>query len=217
PSELVGFDEIEEVRRLERLRLGARNILLTRTSPHRPTGDDGEAPAPRGASRRKLLESRLEIDYFPRPKRDHDGDVWSLLDGEMLLYPRSGLALFVDGELDTARQGRIEQLNSGISVGVADGSSLSLSRRFSRRLHHSLGAALHWIPSRRYEFAAFHEYDIRGGEPLNQHYSVVRNFHRWLVMFSLEIDEGERNNTTFKVWIGPRQVWGGIRGALRRG
>ena len=61
-------------------------------------------------------------------------------------------------------------------------------------------------------FSAFAEFDLRRNETVNQRYEIVRNFHTFSAAFSIEVDEGEDDNTTFRVNFGPRDLLGRRRG-----
>ncbi len=86
------------------------------------------------------------------------------------------------------------------------GSTLSVSNYFRKHQSHSLLTTARWVASEKYEFEGFFEYDLRRTTTVNQQYSLIRNFHRWACVLSLEVDEGEEDDVRLLVNFGPREL-----------
>ena len=204
PSELIMLDALEQVDERESVTLGLFQRLFTRT---RLSG----AEADRGYAVRSVADARLEIEWFPEKERDNAGEAWGPLQGELLLTPFEKLGFFVDGDVNF-QDGDVEEVNSGVRWYDPSRFVFEVSSRKRRQLQESLVVGGRIWGSERYEFGAFAEFDLRRNETVNQRYEIVRNFHTFSAAFSIEVDEGEDDNTTFRVNFGPRDLLGRRRG-----
>jgi len=203
PSELIRLDEVEELTERESLRLGLFQRFFTRTG----SGRNGASAGKHGYDVRSLLDSRFEIEWFPDRERDNAGESWGPLTGEVLVTPFEPLGAFIDGEYDFD-DGDLDEINTGFRWYRPRNLLLEVSTRQRRHLQETWILGGRWWGSDRYEFGAWTELDLRRDEAVNQRYSVVRNFHSWSMAFSLEFDEGEDDNTTFRIDFGPRDLLG---------
>jgi hypothetical protein len=218
PDELFQYDETETVDNFEAFTFSVRNFLFVR--PFRaPSGEavGGEANSadPNSADpgpTRKLLEAEVEIDYFPDPTRDNIGDSWGPVVGEILFYPRPGWSVFGDGEFDVEQGGKFLEWNSGVGIPVSEDLDVYFQNRYRQHLSQTLTGTIRARISPRYEVAAQYQFDVRRNEATNQNYALARYFHRWAVVFSVEVDEGEDDNVEFKVQFGPRELLGILTG-----
>ncbi len=203
PTDLIVFDEVEQVEEHERVHLGLFQRFFTQR------GGVGRQ-ARRGFDTRSLMDARLEIDWFPDHQRDNAGVPWGPLEGEILLTPLDQFGAFVDGAVDF-NLGHLDEVNAGFRVFDAHAFMLQVSSRQRRHLQDTLVLGGRWWGSEKYEFGAWTEYDLRRNDAVNQRISVVRNFHRWSVACSVVFDEGEDDDTTFRIDFGPRDLLGGRR------
>lgn len=158
----------------------------------------------------RLIEGEVSIDYFPDPRRDNAGDEWGPARAELLLEPVPWLGYFMDARYDFVGDSRFEQFDHGLQVRYG-AAAASVGTRYRRHQGHFITGSWQWFASDKYEFDAYYNYDFRREQAVDQYYSIVRNFHRWAVMFTLEIDEGEDDNVSFFVRFGPRELWRAIR------
>ncbi|MCA8960095.1 MAG: hypothetical protein KDC38_06260 [Planctomycetes bacterium] len=206
PSELFPFDATESVTRSEVVTFGVRQYLLSRR-PRR----EGE----RFVRARKIAESELEIDYFPDPGRDHAGDPWGPIRGELLVWPIEGVGAFVDGAYDVEVGGRFEEFNTGLTFRIPTPGAqylhsdrrieLTVANRFRKHLSHSLSWSGRWKVSESYELGLYLEEDLRRRRAVNQLYTIARHFHRWTCALEVEVDEGE-NDVGVHVQFTPRDL-----------
>ena len=157
-------------------------------------------------STRVLAEVDLEIGYFPDAGRDNDGDLWGPIEGEVLLYPTKNLSLFTEGDYNVETGGRFDIFRTGARLSANNGSNVTIANIYRRHLSHSLTSRAVWVLSPKYSAEMFYEYDFRREKVVNQEYAVIRHFHRWVAAFSVEIDEGEDDNVTVSVAVGPRDL-----------
>lgn len=205
PSRLFRYDSTEDVRRMEVLTFGVRSYLY------------GRVAAPSGArSVAKLVEVDFEVDYFPEAARDNSGELWGPVFGEVLLQAFPGATYYVDLAYDVENGPRFQEFHNGVRfVHQPTLTTVGVGTRYRLHVGHSLNASWVWEPTDRYAFDVFYDYDFRREEVVDQYYSVVRNFHRWAMMVTLEIDEGEDDHVQLSVRFGPREFWRAIKGSLR--
>ncbi|MGE3166390.1 MAG: hypothetical protein AB7O52_15915 [Planctomycetota bacterium] len=167
-------------------------------------------PPGAGSTQQRLIEGELSIEYFPDPNRDNAGEAWGPARGQLLLELVPWIGYFAEARYDVVGDARFEQFDHGLQLRNASAAA-TVGTRYRRHQGNFITASGQWFASDRYEFDAFYSYDLRREVGVDQYYSVVRNFHRWAVMFTLEIDEGEDDNVSFFVRFGPRELWRAIR------
>lgn len=235
PIELFRYDATEDVARREAFTFTLRNFLFGRRASRRGIHKTATHPASRSSHGQsqdhhhhddhdhehdattsqptieRLMELEIEVDYFPDPGRDNNRDPWSPIRSELLLHPYPGIGYFIESQYDVEDGPRFIEFNQGIQV-QAYNALLGLGTRYRQHSGHFITSSLTWQPSDKFLFDGFYSYDFRREELVNQEYSLIRNFHRWSVLFTLEVDEGEDDNVTFSVRIGPRELWDAVRG-----
>ena len=202
PSELIVIDELEQIVERESVTLALFQRLFTQARTYGRTAE-------RGYAVRSLVDSRLEIEWFPDKERDNAGEAWGPMEGEFIVNPVDKLGMFVDGTYDY-QDGDLDEVNSGLRWHDPRAVAFEISSRQRRHRQDSLVVGGRWWGSEKYEFGAFSEIDLRRNKSVNQRYEVVRNFHRFSASFTIELDEGE-DNTTFRVNFGPRDLLGSSR------
>lgn len=193
---LVPLDEIDTLGSAETLTLGMVHRLQTR-------GTGGYRRTRLGID--TLLEAKLDALWFPDPHADNGGEEWGpgLLDLE--LYPVGGWTLFAESRSDLSI-GRLEEINAGIRWLQAETGLLEFSRRQRDGFQDTYIAGGRWLASERYEFGAFFEYDRLREKTVGEYFTLGRNFNRWTVLLSVEVDEGEGDDTIFRIRFGPRDL-----------
>ncbi len=199
PADLIVMDEVDEITERESIRLGMYQRLFTRRDSH-------DRQAQLGYAVRAVADLRTEIEWFPDPDRDNEGQEWGPLQWELLLRPIDPLGLFVDGEANL-EEGDFEEINAGVRWFDPRAVVFEVSSRKRRHEQNSLLVGARWWGSEKYGFGIFTEIDFRRDKTVNQRFDVARNFHRWTASFSIEYDEGE-DNTTLRVNLGPRDLLG---------
>ena len=208
PDELFGFDSTETVDWRERFTFSLRSRLDAKS--YRPD-DEGKRAI------RRYAEAEIEIDYFPDPQRDNSGEEWSNVRSEFLYFPYAGWTVFGEGEYEVRDGGKFVEWNTGIGTQFDERVWMTFENRYTQHRSHQLVGTLRARLSDRYEIAGQFQYDVRRNRPVNQLFGVVRNFHRWSMLASIEIDEGEDDNIEFKLRFGPRELWDAVTGNQRVG
>lgn len=158
----------------------------------------------------RLVEFEIETSYFPDPTRDNNRDVWGPIEGELLLRPIPQVGYYLEAAYDVQDGPRFDEFNHGLQFS-GKRSVFSIGTRYRRNTGHFITNSIQWFPSDKFAFDAYYSYDFRREKNVDQFYSVVRNFHRWSVMFTLEVDTGEDDNVEFSVRFGPRELWRALR------
>ncbi|MEM7165095.1 MAG: hypothetical protein AAF581_06490 [Planctomycetota bacterium] len=211
PDALFRYDSTEDVRRMEVFTFGVRSYLYGRVA-----GSDPTAHADRSRSIAKLAEVDFQVDHFPEAARDNGGRLWGPIFGEVLLQAFPGITYYIDLAYDVETGPRFDEFHHGVRfVHAPTYTTAGIGTRYTRHVGHTLNGSWVWEPSDRYAFDVFYNYDFRREEVIDQYYSVVRNFHRWAMMVTLEIDEGEGDHVQFSVRFGPREFWRALKGSLR--
>ena len=195
-GQVVVLDEIDSLGEAETVTLGMVHRFQTR-------GPGGYRRTRLGVE--TLLEARLDALWFANPARDNGGEEWGpgLLDVE--LYPTGGWTLFAEGRSDLS-SGSLEEINAGVRWLEDEVGLLELSRRQRADFQDTYIAGGRWLASERYEFGAFFEYDRLREKTVGEYFTLGRNFNRWTVLLSVEIDEGEGDDTTVRLRFGPRDL-----------
>ncbi|MFN0057404.1 MAG: hypothetical protein ACKVX7_03020 [Planctomycetota bacterium] len=207
PALLFPFDATETVDREEVVTFALKQYVFARELPK-------DAKEPALNRHRKLLEADLAIDLFPDPVRDNARDSWGPLKGELLVSPYPGVGVAQRAEYNVEEGGRFDRYLGSVSYEPARGTVLSVGNRYDRHRQHSLTGSVRWAASAKYEAIALYEYDQRRRRQVNQLYGVLRHFHCWSMLLSLEVDEGEDDNVEFKIRFGPRELVGFFDGSL---
>ena len=70
-----------------------------------------------------------------------------------------------------------------------------------------------WNASPRWDMGLFVEYDAIEEEPVGHWWEVGRNFRTFRMMFSLDVERGATDDTTFRIDIGLPEMMGALRGS----
>lgn len=222
PGEVFAFDSTESVDHFEVLTLGVRQFLFARSTLS-PTPwveeksaqdgdseegvDDSEGADPPRTGSLKLAEAEVEIDYFPDAGRDNASDNFGPVRGELLVYPFPGQGVFAEAEYDVETGGEFRTFNTGVQLSLPRELDVRVSKRYRRHLTDSVLGEFYWPVSEKYEFQGFVERDLRRHRWVNQEFGILRHFHQWSMLLSLEFDDGE-DDVVFKVNFGPRGYFG---------
>lgn len=199
------IDDIDTLDLLDEVRLSVVQRLQTRSSR-----TDRERLHKMGT--RTIAEARVEAFYYPEADRDHDGQEWGDLYGEMVLHGTAGWSLFSEMVHDLGT-GTHRERNGGLRWFDVDAGLFELSWRERPETNETILVGGRWNASSRWDMSLFVEYDALEEEPIGHWWEVGRNFRTFRAMFSLDVERGESDDTTFRIDIGLPEMMGALRGS----
>lgn len=189
PEYLYQFDEIDSVKKEEKITLLLSNKLLTASS------------ARKGKVTSEFLSLDLEISHFPHPKRDNQGYNFSSLDSELRLQVSAALSLAWEHqynfEEEKAKSGTVS-----LSYHHPEYLNLSLAGRYAAGEDFILAAAASLKLSEKWQIGTKYQYDIDVGNYTLQTYTLTRTLHCWIIEggFQVERETGEKK---FILYLSP--------------
>lgn len=173
PSELLAFDEVEQVRPHDRVFLRLRTRLL---------GDDADG------RRRKLADLQVEASYRLTDRRPDDPRrTWTTIAWDLRLDPFQWLTARWRGELDPNR-GRLAAFDASLRFSWED-LSAGASYRHVPDFVHAVGWSAEWRLTPAWSVGFEQQYDLRDRQFLAHRARVVRRFHCLAVEVSITHNE----------------------------
>ncbi|MEK7483918.1 MAG: LPS assembly protein LptD, partial [Planctomycetota bacterium] len=185
PDELIQFDEADTVNDVRVLRLGILNRLKTWR------GEEKKRKA------EEFLYFDLSLPFYPNENRDNEGKDFGNLDYRARWFITQKLALLSDGEYNFSA-GKMDVFNIGMSYRFLPNSLLFLGNRYIREDSSIMTFSFNYDFSERWSLRLLEQYDFTNREFTEQKLVLTRYFHRFIVDFEFDRDEGE-NNVGFKV------------------
>ncbi|MGE4632941.1 MAG: hypothetical protein AAEJ47_07880, partial [Planctomycetota bacterium] len=161
---------------------------------------------------RTIAEARVEAFYYPRADRDHGGEDWGNLFAELVLHGAGGWSLFGELNHDLAAGTDVEQ-NGGLRWIDLDQGLFEIAWRERPDTQETLLVGGRWNASPRWDMSLFVEYDAIEEESIGHWWEVGRNFRTFRMMFSLDVERGDTDQTTFRIDIGLPEMMGALRGS----
>lgn len=185
PDELIQFDEVDTVNDVRSLRLGVLNRLKTW----------------RGEGKKRKAEEFLYFDvsvpFYPNENRDNEGDDFGNLEYRTRWFITQKLSLLSDGEYNFSA-GKMDVFNIGLSYRLLPNGSIFIGDRYIRDDSSIVTFAVSYDFSERWSMRFLEQYDLTNKEFTEQKLVLTRYFHRFVVDFEFERDEGE-DNVGFRV------------------
>lgn len=160
PSELLAFDEVEDVRPTDHAFLRLRTRLLTNV----------------GGQRRKLLDAQVEARYFLTDRALERGRTWSQLAWDVRLDPARWLSLRWRGELDP-NTATVLAFDASASGRLGDDLTVSTSYRDVPGLVQAVSWSVDWQVTPAWTFGVAQQYDFLSEDFLAHRARVLRRFH----------------------------------------
>jgi len=161
---------------------------------------------------RTIAEARVEAFYYPQEDRDHDGEEWGDLFGELVLHGTGGWSLFSEMVHDLGSGSHLER-NGGLRWFDLETGLFEIAWRERPETSETFLIGGRWNASARWDMSLFVEYDAIEKEPVGHWWEVGRNFRTFRTMFSLDVERGESDDTTFRIDIGLPELMGALRGS----
>jgi len=180
-SDLVPFDEIEDLQNEERVSFRLENRIEALFERHGKT------------SVSTVLRLDAQFDYFPRPDRDNGGDWFSPLKIDLRFDPASYVAFEFNGEIDLD-SGRLTAWNGTLRL-TAGPVNFSLTSANVSGSVHTVFASVGVRFSPRYSVKAYENHDLQRGDMIEAGISIQRTFHCWVLEVGAVYDRGEKNTT----------------------
>ena len=225
PEDLFQIDTTDTVDVEESISISLRNELFTR----KPTGAKPVEMKPVLSQRdvtletvpyesRCLLDSLVSFVLFPRPLRDNDGDVSSLLlfDNTVSVVPRLPIRAWL--ELDPNEDFHMERADlSATYEAIPRRLGLTLGDRYTTDRTNFVYAGANWKASDKWIFDAYYAHDFETGRDVDYNFRVSRVFHRFVLSLDLSVDVGEDRNQTVHISFSPIELLKPMRhGGLRQ-
>ena len=201
----VQIDEVDALSDFDQVHLSLVQRLQTRDSR-----SDRERIQRLGT--RTLAEARVDALLYPDPDRDNGGERWGLLFSELVLHGTAGWSLFGESTQDVGVGESIER-NAGIRWLDLDSGLFELALRERPETHKTYLIGGRTAASDRWDIGLFVEYDALIEQTIGQWWEVGRNFRTFRMLFSLDLESGDVDETTFRVDIGLREMMGAMRGS----
>lgn len=170
-SELLFFDEVEDVRPTDHAFLRLRTRLLTNV----------------GGERRKLLDAQIEARYVLTDRELERGRSWSPLAWDVRVDPARWLSLRWRGELDPNR-GEVLAFDVSASGRINDDLTVSTAYRDVPGLVQAVSWSVDWQVTPAWTFGLAQQYDFLSREFLAHRARILRRFHCVAVEVSLVIN-----------------------------
>ncbi|MDE0959720.1 MAG: hypothetical protein OSB09_02980, partial [Planctomycetota bacterium] len=161
---------------------------------------------------RTMAEARVDAFLYPDPDRDNDGERWGHLFSELVLHGTAGWSLFGESVQDVGVGESIER-NAGLRWLNPQMGLFELAWRERPNTHRTLLIGGRTAASDRWDIGLFVEYDALDEQTIGQWWEVGRNFRTFRMLFSLDLERGDVDETTFRVDIGLREMMGAMRGS----
>jgi hypothetical protein len=161
---------------------------------------------------RTIAEARIDVFYYPDADRDHDGEPWGNLFSEVVFHGSGGWSLFGESHHDVGAGASLER-NAGLRWLDFDKGLLELAWRERPDAHRTILLGGRTAAADRWDIGLFVEYDAINKESIGQWWEVGRNFRTFRMLFSLDVERGDVDETTFRVDIGLREMMGALRGS----
>ncbi|MGE4618325.1 MAG: hypothetical protein AAEJ04_00790, partial [Planctomycetota bacterium] len=120
---------------------------------------------------------------------------------ELVLHGTDGWSLFGELVHDLGAGEPLER-NGGLRWFDLDAGLFELGWRERAEERETLLVGGRWNASRRWDMGLFVEYDALNEEPIGHWWEVGRNFRTFRMMFSLDVERGDSDDTTFRIDIG---------------
>ncbi len=161
---------------------------------------------------RTIAEARVEAFYYPSARRDHGGEDWGNLLAELVLHRTDGWSLFGEMARDIGAGAYLER-NGGLRWLDVDSGLFEIAWRERPDTQETLLVGGRWNASPRWDMGLFVEYDAISEKPVGHWWEVGRNFRTFRMMFSLDVERGATDDTTFRIDIGLPEMMGALRGS----
>jgi hypothetical protein len=201
----VQIDEVDALTDFDQVHLSLVQRLQTRDSR-----SDRERIQRLGT--RTLAEARVDALFYPDPDRDNGGERWGLLFAELVFHGTAGWSLFGESTRDVGVGESIER-NAGIRWLDLDSGLFELALRERPETHKTYLIGGRTAASDRWDIGLFVEYDALNDQTIGQWWEVGRNFRTFRMLFSLDLERGDVDESTFRVDIGLREMMGAMRGS----
>ncbi len=201
----VQIDEIDALTDFDEVQLSLVQRFQTRDSR-----TDRERMQRLGT--RTIAEARVDVFYYPDADRDHGGVPWGDLFSEVVLHGGGGWSLFGESHHDVGAGTSLER-NGGVRWLDLDKGLLELAWRERPGAHRTILLGGRTAAADRWDIGLFVEYDAINKEAIGQWWEVGRNFRTFRMLFSLDVERGDVDETTFRVDIGLREMMGALRGS----
>ncbi|MGE4614553.1 MAG: hypothetical protein AAEJ46_09470 [Planctomycetota bacterium] len=201
----VQIDEIDALSDFDEVQLSLVQRFQTRDSR-----TDRERMQRLGT--RTIAEARIDVFYYPDADRDHGGEPWGNLFSEVVFHGSGGWSLFGESHHDVGAGASLER-NAGLRWLDLDKGLLELAWRERPDAHRTILLGGRTAAADRWDIGLFVEYDAINKESIGQWWEVGRNFRTFRMLFSLDVERGDVDETTFRVDIGLREMMGALRGS----
>ncbi len=160
---------------------------------------------------RTVAEARIDAYYYPEAERDHGGEEWGILNSELVLHGEDGWSLFGETTHDVGTGVPVER-NGGVRWLDMERGLLELAWRERPDVHRTILVGGRTSTSDRWDMGVFVEYDALTEEAIGQWWEVGRNFRTFRMLFSLDVEQGDVDETTLRIDIGLRDMMNAMRG-----
>jgi len=186
PSELLQFDDVDTVRRMEVLTPALRQRLQTKREGLEP-----------GEPKRivNLLTLDAEADWFPEPERDNGGREWSDVRINSRMMITDDVSLVADGKYNTYDE-EFDKYGLWVNINHWPRTTLALGDRHIRGASSAVltGMIDHEV-TERWRLGTLVQYDADQGRMANSKVVVTRSLHRFAMEFTFGYDRGRRDTT----------------------
>lgn len=193
PSTLFQFDEVDSIRRCERFTLSLTNRLDTRRVVHKRLGVVN------------LLDWRLQIPYYPRPKRDNGGESYGPLESHLEVSISPFLSIRTDLAYDTAWR-HMAKGSANITAGKPNLWQVYLGGLYLADEDNigTLGFCANLSP--KWQASVRLQHNLTRGRYISKTFILTRRFHCWTMELGMVV-ERDKDSPTYTFLISPAALF----------